>query len=95
MKKNSIKKNFEHTLNANSKKLYIFKHLAKIKKFFLPISIILRLIPIEIPKKKSKLKSPCGASANEYSCAHGVQVNFGDLTPYLTYGREVPKSQYL
>jgi hypothetical protein len=28
----------------------------------------------------------CGASANEYSCAHGAQINFGDLTPYLTYG---------
>jgi len=27
-----------------------------------------------------------GASANEYSCAHGAQINFGDLTPYLTYG---------
>ncbi len=26
-------------------------------------------------------------SANEYSCAHGAQINFGDLTPYLTYGR--------
>ncbi len=25
-------------------------------------------------------------SANEYSCAHGAQRNFGDLTPYLTYG---------
>ncbi len=24
-------------------------------------------------------------SANEYSCAHGAQKNFGDLTPYLTY----------
>ncbi len=23
-------------------------------------------------------------SANEYSCAHGAQINFGDLTPYLT-----------
>ncbi len=22
--------------------------------------------------------------ANEYSCAHGAQINFGDLTPYLT-----------
>ncbi len=22
-------------------------------------------------------------SANEYSCAHGAQINFGDLTPYL------------
>ncbi len=37
-------------------------------------------------------ESKCGgiggfrASASEYSCAHGVQINFGDLTPYLTYG---------
>jgi hypothetical protein len=28
----------------------------------------------------------CGASANEYSCKHGAQINFGDLTSYLTYG---------
>ncbi len=27
-----------------------------------------------------------GVSAIEYSCAHGGQINFGDLTPYLTYG---------
>jgi hypothetical protein len=28
----------------------------------------------------------CGVSlsANEYSCAHGAQINFGNLTPYLT-----------
>jgi hypothetical protein len=33
------------------KKLYIFKHFSKSKKlFFLPISIIFRVIPIEIPK---------------------------------------------
>jgi hypothetical protein len=25
----------------------------------------------------------CGVSANENSCAHGDQINFGDLTPYL------------
>jgi hypothetical protein len=25
----------------------------------------------------------CGVSANEYCCAHGDQINFGDLTPYL------------
>ncbi len=25
----------------------------------------------------------CGVSANEYSSAHGAQINFGDLTPYL------------
>jgi hypothetical protein len=25
------------------------------------------------------------ASANENSCTHGAQINFGDLTPYLTY----------
>ncbi len=24
-------------------------------------------------------------SANEYSCTHGAQINFGDLTPYLTF----------
>ncbi len=24
-------------------------------------------------------------SAIEYSCAHGVQINFEHLTPYLTY----------
>jgi hypothetical protein len=22
-----------------------------------------------------------------HSCAHGAQINFGDLTPYLTYDR--------
>jgi hypothetical protein len=27
----------------------------------------------------------CRVSANEY-CAHGAQINFGDLTPYLTNG---------
>jgi hypothetical protein len=26
-----------------------------------------------------------GVSANEYSCVHGAQINFRDLTPYLTY----------
>jgi hypothetical protein len=25
-------------------------------------------------------------SADEDSCVHGAQINFGDLTPYLTYG---------
>jgi hypothetical protein len=30
-----------------------------------------------------------GVSAKEYSCAHGAQINFGDLTPYLTYGRNI------
>ncbi len=24
-------------------------------------------------------------SANEYSCAHGAQINLGDITPYLTH----------
>jgi hypothetical protein len=28
----------------------------------------------------------CRESTNEFSCAHGAQINFGDLTPYLTYG---------
>ncbi len=27
-----------------------------------------------------------GVSANEYSCAHGTQIKFEDLTPYVTYG---------
>jgi hypothetical protein len=27
----------------------------------------------------------CWVSTNEYSCAHGAQINFGDLPPYLTY----------
>ncbi len=30
-----------------------------------------------------------GVSANEYSCAHGAQLNFGDLTPYLTYAVDI------
>ncbi len=29
----------------------------------------------------------CGVSANENSCAHGAQINFRDLTLYLTYGK--------
>jgi hypothetical protein len=28
-----------------------------------------------------------GVSANEYSCALGAQIHFGDLTPYLTYAQ--------
>jgi hypothetical protein len=31
----------------------------------------------------------CGVSANEYSCTHGAQINFRDLTPYLTFGYNV------
>jgi hypothetical protein len=27
-----------------------------------------------------------GVSANEYSFTHGAQINFEDLTPYLTHG---------
>jgi hypothetical protein len=30
----------------------------------------------------------CGVSASEYSCANGAQINFGDLTPYLTYDQK-------
>jgi hypothetical protein len=32
----------------------------------------------------------CGLSANENSCTHGAQINFGDLTPYLTYDIHQP-----
>jgi hypothetical protein len=28
-------------------------------------------------------------SANEYSYAHGAQVNFGDQTPHVTYGSQI------
>jgi hypothetical protein len=31
----------------------------------------------------------CGVSANKYSCAHGAQINIGNLTSYLTYGLHV------
>jgi hypothetical protein len=34
----------------------------------------------------------CGVLANEYSCAHGAQINFGDLIPNLTYVRYQTKS---
>ncbi len=30
----------------------------------------------------------CGVSANEYSCPHGAQKNFRDLTPYLTSAQD-------
>jgi hypothetical protein len=30
------------------------------------------------------------ASDNEYSCAHGAEINFGDLRPYLTYAYTPP-----
>ncbi len=36
----------------------------------------------------------CGVSANEYSRAHGAQINFGDLTPYLTYVVCPPLREY-
>jgi hypothetical protein len=32
----------------------------------------------------------CGVLANEYSIAHGTQINFGDRTPYLTYDSCIP-----
>jgi hypothetical protein len=31
-----------------------------------------------------------GYLANEYSCANGAQINFGDITPYFTYVRPYP-----
>jgi hypothetical protein len=34
----------------------------------------------------------CGAPAKEYSCTHGAQINFGDLTPYLTYVCKIERS---
>ncbi len=35
----------------------------------------------------------CGVSANEYSCAHGAQINFGDLTSYLTYDCKITEAK--
>ncbi len=35
----------------------------------------------------------CGVSTNEYSCAHGAQINFGDFTPCLTYDLNVEIKQ--
>jgi hypothetical protein len=37
----------------------------------------------------------CGVSADEFSCAHGVQINFGDLTSYLTYAKNRPKESQI
>ncbi len=37
------------------------------------------------PKAGAGRGGRLGASANEYSCAHGAQINFGDLTPYFNY----------
>jgi hypothetical protein len=33
-------------------------------------------------------------SANEYSCAHGAQINFGVLTPYLAYANDEKDEVY-
>jgi hypothetical protein len=35
----------------------------------------------------------CRVSANEYNCAHGAQINFGDLTPYLTCGGQLNEDE--
>ncbi len=37
------------------------------------------------PKCGGKGGGGCGVSANEFFCAHGAQISFGDLTTYLTY----------
>ncbi len=38
--------------------------------------------------KCGEMGGSCKVSAIEYSCAHGAQINFEDLTPYLTCGSE-------
>jgi hypothetical protein len=35
-----------------------------------------------------------GVTANESSCAHGALINFGGLTPYLTYGTHPKETTY-
>ncbi len=38
-----------------------------------------------VNEPKRGRRGGCGVSANEFSCAHGAEINFGDLiTPYLT-----------
>jgi hypothetical protein len=31
----------------------------------------------------------CGVLANVYNCAHGAQINFGDIILYLTYAMKL------
>ncbi len=43
-----------------------------------------------LTKIRPRMRGVFGVSVNEFSsCAHGVQINFGDLTPYLTYGQSI------
>jgi hypothetical protein len=37
----------------------------------------------------------CGVSSNEYSCADGAQINFGDLIPYLTFDERFSRNETL
>ncbi len=46
------------------------------------------------PKCRGR-REGCGVSANEHSCVHGAQKNFGDRTPYLTYDCSVSCLCYL
>jgi hypothetical protein len=34
--------------------------------------------------QKKRMEICGGVSSNEYSCAHGAQINFGDLALYFT-----------
>ncbi len=36
-------------------------------------------------------RGSCGVAANECSCAHGAQINFGDLTPWLQATSRISK----
>jgi hypothetical protein len=41
-------------------------------------------------------RGSCGVSVNDYSFTHGAQINFGDLSPYLTYnGTRINKKKTL
>ncbi len=48
------------------------------------LSLLTNSALVYVPKCGGRGRG-CRVSANEYSCAHGAQINFGDLTPYLTY----------
>ena len=49
------------------------------------MSSILAAIAPSNKSPNSGVGEGCGVSANGFSCAHGAQINFGDLIPYLTY----------
>jgi hypothetical protein len=46
--------------------------------------------PIAPTHMRAQMRGGCGVTANEYNCAHGAQIDFADITPYLTYASGFP-----